>query len=264
MTYSGQGDSMVVDSEFDELPEYPTAFGITFTPQIIGICLGVVGFLAAGYIIMTFFMPVWTTYQTSRGERKERLDQVNAQEFSTLLGKIENLKGEIAKVEDDQKQLYSLFADEQTVNTLLLDINQFFREKEAKILSFQPQVWDAEIIGDGSLGETVNNKLKRQVISINMEGSFFQTQSILRDIEKLQPLLLLKDFNSEISEKPALILDENQLKSQGEPILKTNFTLELILPLTEQELVELKKAEEAAAAAEPGKEGQKKPAETKK
>jgi hypothetical protein len=264
MTYSGQGDSMVANSEFEELPEYPTAFGITFTPPIIGICLGIVGFLAAGYIMMTFFMPVWTTYQTSRGERKERLDQVNAQEFSSLLTKVETLNREIRQAEDDQKQLYSLFSNEQTVNTLLIDINQFFQKKQAKMLSFQPQIWDAEVIADGSLGEAVNNKLKRQVITLNMEGTFFQTQSILRDIEKLQPLLLLKDFNSEISEKPALILDENQLKAQGEPTLKTNFTLELILPLTEQELDELKKAEEAAAAAEPGKQGEKKPEETKK
>jgi hypothetical protein len=241
MTYSGEGDTMIADSEFDELPEYPTAFGITFTPQIIGIGLAVVGLLAAGYVIFSFFMPAWTTYQTSRGERKDRLDQVNAQEFSSLLAKLETVKGEIAKAEDNQRQLYSLFADEKTVNTLLFDINQFFRQKEATMLNFRPQIWEPELVSDGSLGETVNNKLKRQVISLEMTGTFFQTQSILRDIEKLQPLLLLKNFNSEISA-------QDDLQAQGEPILKTSFALELILPLSEQELEQMKQAQEAAAA----------------
>ncbi len=266
MTYSGEGDSMIANAEFDELPEYPSAFGISFTPQVIGICLGVTGLLAAGYIFMNFFMPSWATYQTSVGDKKARLDQVNAQEFSDLERKLETIQGEIAKAEDDQKQLYSLFANEKTVNTLLLDINQFVEQKQAKIISFQPQKWEAEIIEDSSLGETVNQKLKRQVISLTMEGTFIQTQTILRDIEKLQPLLLLKDFSSELAEKQALILDENQLKSQGEPKLKTSFTLELIVPLSEQELAELKKAEEEAAAAEEskGKKGDKKPAKEEK
>jgi hypothetical protein len=273
MTYSGEGDSIIANADFEELPEYPSAFGITFTPQVTGISLAVAGLLAAGYIIMTFFMPSWETYQTSIGDKKARLDQVNAQEFSSLLSKVQTLKGEIAKAETDQKQLYSLFADDKTVNTLLLDINKFVEAKGAKIINFEPQIWQAEIVADGSLGEAVNNKLKRQVVTLSMEGTFIQTQSILREIEKLQPLLILKDFTSEVSEKPVFIFDQNQLKPSGEPLLKTSFTIDLIVPLSEEELVELKKAEEeAAAAATKGKEGgkkppaqeEKKPAETKK
>ncbi len=254
MTYNSYNEDNVPADDFEELPEYPTAFGITFTPQIIGICLGVLGVLITGYIIMNFVTPAWTNYQTNVNEKKDRLNQVNQQEFSVLLRKIDDLKAEIIKAEEDQRQLYSLFADNKTVNTLLLDINKFVTERQANIVSYQPEQWEPQTITDSSLGSAVNNKLKRQVVNMTMEGTFVQIQSVLRNIEQLQPLLLLKNFNSEVIETPSLLWDEKQLKTQGEPKLKTSFTMELILPLTAQELEQSQKAEEAAKAAEAEKQ----------
>ena len=48
MTFSEEFNSTETDTDFEELgSSYPTAFGITFTPQIIGACLGVLGLVGS-------------------------------------------------------------------------------------------------------------------------------------------------------------------------------------------------------------------------
>ena len=58
----------IIDEEFDASADYPTAFGITFTPQITGIALGVVGVVGMVYILISFFLPAWNDYQQLKSD----------------------------------------------------------------------------------------------------------------------------------------------------------------------------------------------------
>ena len=46
---SMSGDFIPPDADFNDGPNYPSAFGITFTPMISGICLGVLGIGLAAF-----------------------------------------------------------------------------------------------------------------------------------------------------------------------------------------------------------------------
>ena len=55
--------------------DYPSAFGVTFTPMVIGIVLGIFGLVGAGYIYTKVASEARTKYQAI----KTQLDQKQGQ-----------------------------------------------------------------------------------------------------------------------------------------------------------------------------------------
>jgi hypothetical protein len=51
------------NQELAELDQYPTAFGITFTPRNSGIAAGVLGLLGSFYLLFNWVMPAYNTLQ---------------------------------------------------------------------------------------------------------------------------------------------------------------------------------------------------------
>ncbi|NES74023.1 MAG: hypothetical protein F6K24_56985, partial [Okeania sp. SIO2D1] len=43
----------------EQQPDYPQAFGVTFTPTVSGVLVGVLGFGVAAYLAYTFVLPAW-------------------------------------------------------------------------------------------------------------------------------------------------------------------------------------------------------------
>lgn len=235
--------------EGEELePEYPQAFGITFTPTISGVGIAILGLGLAGYLAYQFVIPAVDTYNQIKTEVEEK--EAKLQDTEALDAKIEELEVEFAEAEERQELVLSLFGDEETIDTLLLDLNRFVETRRGQLVSYQPiPVEDKEkgnIVSDGSLGSQVDGKLKRQSITLQMEGSFEETQSIIRSFELLQPLLIVKNLRSAWKEDP-------RIDEQGDPldkrILTTSFRIDMLLPLNEEETAA--QAEEAAAAEQP-------------
>ena len=141
----------------------------------------------------------------------------------------------------------------------------------AALTGFEPIVLDAnsananaaaiaddglELVQDGSLGSGANGQIKRQTYTVSFEGSFVQTQEIFRQLERLQPLLLVKDVEMSVQGRPILFGNAQPLDNcQPDLSLETEFTLQALLPLSTDELLEQAAAEAAAAAAE-GEDGQ--------
>lgn len=252
MTFSDEFTSKsTLGGIVEEEPSYPSAFGITFTPQVSGIALSVLGVLGTIYILANFVMPAYQSYQQLKADEKAKEDQVNLQKSGALEKKFQETEIKLRQSQNLKSQVLSLFSNEDTLDTLLLDINGFFTSRNANLINYKPQGNEATIVNDSSLGALVNNKLKRQTITMEMEGTFEQTQSVLRDIERLQPLLMVKSLNSEMKESP-FILRPIPGKSQAEIIplpatVKTTMTFDVVLPLT---------PEETAAATPPAAEGE--------
>jgi hypothetical protein len=242
------------EPEAEEQVNYPTAFGITFTPQVSGIALAILGVLGAVYILANFVMPAYQKYQTLTTDEKAKEDQVNQQKSGVIEKKLQETETKLKQAQNLKSEVLNLFSSQATLDTLLIDINKFVASKNAKLVNYKPQGNEATIVNDGSLGTLVNNKLKRQTINLELEGTFEQTQSILRDIERLQPLLLVKNISSEMTVSPFVVLPNPKTK-QTELIslpsmLKTTVTLDVVLPLTPEEA--------AAVAPPPPQEGQQK------
>ena len=243
MTYTEE--EFVGDPGFEDAPDYPVAFGITFTPQVSGVAIAVLGLAVAAYILMTFVQPAWENYQTLRGSISEKEDQVANRQ--AIQNQIQEVQQQLEITQGKQEQVLALFTDERELNTLLLDLNRSVEAREGQLISYTP-AGEITIIDDGSYGEAVNVKLKRQSIDIQIQGTYNQTRSILQRLEELQSLLLVNNLSSELSE-PTTVTYRNGNVVVGEPpTLSTTFQLNALVPLSEEERAAIAEAEAAAAA----------------
>ncbi|MFQ4146930.1 pilus assembly protein PilO [Chlorogloeopsis sp. ULAP02] len=238
--------------EFNEgTSGFPVVFGITFTPKIIGIVVGVLGIAGALFMVLNLVMPAWESFQQQQAKQNDLQGQVE-QKKSTIK-QMDKVKQEQIEAKQQQIQVLALFADEKTLDTLLIDLNRLieagngklaFNAVRAKLRRFTPAANKPEPITDNSLGPGVNGKLKRSSISIDIVGTYEQTQSILRNIERLQPLLVVKDYQSSLAPEAAPERDK-ALRRIGPAAISTSFQLQALMPLNPEEV--------AAAQAAPKK-----------
>ncbi len=254
MTFS---DEITPEEQLEE-SAYPEVFGITFTPQVSGIVLAVAGLGVAGYL--------WLNYlQSARQEYRElvnRRDQIESQieNQPALEGEIQRLEEQIQTVRFQQDDVLNLLSTEESLDTLLFDLEQTVLEtnsetitaeaNEFQLESFQPLMANPEIVNDGSFGAAVNGKIQRKTYSLEVVGTFAQTRSLIRSLERLQPLLLVNNFNTQITEEVqgTFSLEENRFIPTSNPNLRSTFELEAILPVRREKLRAIE--EEAAAPQE--------------
>jgi type IV pilus assembly protein PilO len=258
MTVSDDLNFSQQNTNFDDAESsYRSAFGITFTPQIIGGLVGGIGFLTAVYMVLNMVIPSWDNFQQLQTKGNELQGQVDQKR---LQGKqADKVKKELADVKKQQIQVLGLFANEKSLDTLLIDTSRLVDSSNAQITAnnairaklkrFVPAADKAEIIADNSLGEKVNNRLKRRIIKVEIEGNFEQTQSIMRNLERLQPLLLVQNYDSKLV-PPEVDKADKKKKAVRTGIgkLSTSFDLVALMPLTAEEAAEL-----AAKASSPAK-----------
>ena len=247
MTFS---DDFITVGEGQELQgsadNSPSLFGIKLTPQISGILIAVALLALAAYLANSYVMPLWQKYGELTADRDLRQSQVAQKQANVKQG--EELKKDLDTAKKDQTEILSLFANEKTLDTLLLDINRLVDSGNsttggiAKLQKFEPVNQSAEIINDGSFGSEVNGKLKRRIINISLTGNYEQTQSIFRNMERLQPLLIVNEYTSTLQQDP---VDPTTGRLPPASI-NTAFKLQALIPATPEEA-----AAAAAAAAAP-------------
>ena len=219
----------------EEESGYPEVFGITFTPVISGAIVAALGIIGAIYLTFTQLMPTWdqiTQVKTDVSKTQGEIKQKQA-----ILEQTGNLEAQLAQSKGKKAQVISLLSSEESLETILIDLNNFIEQRQAELIRYEP---DLEIVTveDGSLGTALNGKMKRQTITMELEGTFDQTQSIIRNFERLQSaLLVLRDFETQVLQEQILILDQNTIVPSGQPRLKTKFRIDAILPL-EQSLTD--------------------------
>ncbi len=260
MTFSEEFNATETDVDFDDLgSSYPTAFGITFTPQITGICLGILGLVGSIYVALNFVKPAYDNYAQLKTTEEEKLVQVEQQESGELSQKMLDAEQKLRQSESLRNQVLSLFSSEESLKTLLFDINQLVEKHQAELVSFKPN-GTITVVTDGSLGAGVNGRLKRQQFDLTVKGDFGATQSLLRDLERLQPLLVIKGLKSSLVEDQFVIdiVEVNQEGGQtvatGQGALETSFSIDAILPLSPEEVAKLTPEGETPEGATP--EGQ--------
>ena len=88
-----------------------------------------------------------------------------------------------------------------------------------------------DVISDGSLGPLVNGKLKQKEMKMELTGSFDQIRSVLLTMERLQPLLVVKDFRTQLVDRSTQEVRYNQgrLTISGKPKLKTSLTIQALM-----------------------------------
>ncbi|OUC14597.1 MAG: hypothetical protein B0A82_11330 [Alkalinema sp. CACIAM 70d] len=306
---TASGDFIPQDPEFDSGPNYPSAFGITFTPMVIGVLLGIGGIVGAILLWLNLVQPAWDQYNQLKEQVAQKQEQLK--ELQTIEKKLKDSKVRLAQVEQQRQQVLALFASEKNLDTILFDLSQLIEKNnrgvvnekraklancpvwvkeqytsiasaqkfedqfgplvaEAKLRKFQPFVDPAQasnpaaktavpgVVNDGSLGEALNNKLKRSTISVEFEGNFNQTQNIFRTIERLQPLLIIRELNVkrgrggqeprvnrlyEVNPGDGTIKSADQIRfltnCQPDSLVTTSFKMDALIPLTPDETKKL-------------------------
>ncbi|MGF1535269.1 MAG: pilus assembly protein PilO [Elainellaceae cyanobacterium] len=257
------------DNQYYEAePVYPTAFGVELTPNVLGIVAAVVGVGLSMYLLFRFVIPAFSRQQQLQQEVEVQEERVANLEDTQR--EIEAARAEQARAEQLQADVLALFANEENLETLLYDLNQRVQsvnagivdeDRRAELVRFEVDEAASGLVQDSSLGESVNGRLERRVYNVELEGSFAQTQSILRNVERLQPLLIVQEFDSDLDTSDQTV----QLDAQGnvdsaavlpQARLNTAFRLDALLPASPEATAETNGnaagAEAAAGAAEGG------------
>jgi type IV pilus assembly protein PilO len=251
MTYSSDliDNDLANDISFIAAPTYPSIFGITFSPNVIGICLAVVGGIISTYLYVSFLQPQMTKNQELETKLSETQSQIDQRKDNAK--KIAAAEQSLDRANAQKQVVLSLFANDKKLDTLLLDLNKLINIRQGELQKFVPDLpaagtgsSGAAVINDGSLGIALNNKLKRKGVSIAINSNFEQVQSILRTIERLDQLLIIKDFHADVDKTTQKIVIDAQGKIIPQPpaTINTTFKLQALIPLT---------AAEQATAAQP-------------
>ncbi|MGD1896845.1 MAG: hypothetical protein ACFB16_07820 [Phormidesmis sp.] len=243
------------DADFIDEPVNPVVFGVEFTPTIIGILIALAGIGGAAYLFVNKVQPVSVQNDTLRTEIAQKEGDLVAQ--ADRLEDIAKIEAELEVAMQRRRNVYSLFANERTMDTLLLDINQRIessnaalagvknqvRERgippvvlEAQLKSFSPG--EKIVISDSSLGAEINGKLRREVYKINFSGDYAQTQSILRNLERLEPLLMVRNFsvNSGQAIEETIIGSDGQVIKEPKAKLETSFEIDALMPTADADV----------------------------
>lgn len=244
MTASGDYVPSGNGQDYEATPNYPTAFGIQLTPTISGVIVAILGLAGAVYLLANLVQPAWQRNQELSADIASKEAQLANQAES--LRRIEEAREQLEEAQQLRADVLGLFASEETLDTLLLDINERIQgvnagitdpERRAKLTRFEANDAASGVVNDSSLGTEVNGKLERRVFDVELEGNFPQTQSILRNIERLQPLLVVRDLNSELDSATQRIQVDPQgrVVPAGQPAtnITTSFQLNALVPVTQ-------------------------------
>jgi type IV pilus assembly protein PilO len=249
--------------EFEAESQYPTVFGLTVTPVAGGILFAIAGIVGAAALGWYVVRPAMENLNTMKAEVESTENQILEQE--RLKAQISSLTAQLQQAQRNQQEILGLFGTEEQLNTLLLDLNRQVESRQGEIVRYSPgETTEGQtpgqptVLADATWGEGVQGKLKTQTFNMEVKGTFAQTLSILRGIEQLQTLVAIQNFQTQYdsSDQQTLTYDRanNRLIPADQPTLQTTFTLQTLVPLSSEELVE-----QAQAAAEAPPEGEQPP-----
>ena len=246
MTYSSDliESDLATNTSFLAPPTYPSVFGITFSPIVSGMCVAVVGMGISGYLFTSYLQPQISKNQELETKLAQTQDQIQQRKDNDK--KIAAATQNLDRAKAQKQIVIGLFASDKKLDTLLLDLNKLVNIRQGELQKFIPDTpilgtgsSGAAVVSDSSLGAALNYKIKRKVVQVEVKGNFEQVQSILRTIERLDQLLIVKDFRADVDKATQKIVVDAQGKviPQPDATLTTSFKIQALIPLTSAEQV---------------------------
>ena len=239
-------------SGIEEVGGGVTLFGITFTSKILGILIGIGGVGLAAYVASSYVMPIWESVQS--GQKNIQTKKTNVTTLEGQVASKSNIAQKIEEANQQNKFVLSLLPNVDNIDTLMRDIQEqipktivialppdFSYELAGTLRTFQPS---APVIG---------TQYNTYSFTVGFDGKFEDVLTTIQKIERLKPLLVVKDLkltkktlpttNFKFS-RPIAAGKEKDILDSLPPLIGADFTLQAFVPKTEEEL-------KAAAAAPP-------------
>ncbi len=99
-------DEQLIDSD------YPSAFGITFTPMVLGIVVAVAGLSLATYGFIKFVSPAQAEYQKTITQKQELETQLNSIKTGDLQLKLAQAQADLTEKKVLRSRVLSMFTSE--------------------------------------------------------------------------------------------------------------------------------------------------------
>lgn len=258
MTASGDFIPTHDPNEAEE-PTYPKLFGLSLTPIVLGAVAALVGLGVALWLWLNVVQPAAQRNQELKQDIATKEQEIANQ--AETQQQIEQAQARLTEAQQLQGEVLSLFATDRSVDTLLLDVNERVQsanagirdpDRRAELAKFDLNATASGVVTDGAYGEAVNNRLERRVYDVSVRGTFPQVVSIIRSIERLQPLLVVSNLNSQLDPTTQKLVfnDQGRVTSQPETRITTTFQLAALVP-TEQATAPAEAAPAASPEASP-------------
>ncbi|OYQ64961.1 hypothetical protein B9G53_09300 [Pseudanabaena sp. SR411] len=241
-------------SGIEEVGGGVTLFGITFTSKILGILIGVGGVGLAAYVASSYVMPIWESVQS--GQKNIETKKTNVVTLEGQVASKGNIAQKIEAANQQNKFVLSLLPNVDNIDTLIRDIQEqipktivialppdFSYELAGTLRTFQPT---APVLGP---------QYNTYSFTVGFDGKFEDVLNTIQRIERLRPLLIVKDLKLTKKALPTTTFKFSRPIAAGKekdildslpPLIGADFTLQAFVPKTEEEL-------KAAAAAAPPK-----------
>jgi type IV pilus assembly protein PilO len=242
---TASGDFIPTGEGNADSPAYPKVFGVTLTPTVVGILFALLGLLGAYFLWSNLVQPALVKNQQLKQEIADKEQQLLAQQETQK--RIAEARTRLQEAKQLQADVLGLFATEQSVSTLLLDVNERVNavnagiqdpSRRATLSKFAINPEKSGVVADGSLGSSVDNRLQRDVYDVELKGTFPQTASIIRNIERLQPLLIISNFKSVLDSSTQKVVLDNQGRlipaNQPDSRITTSFRMDALVPVKSQ------------------------------
>jgi type IV pilus assembly protein PilO len=233
-----------------------TLFGFTLTSKTLGILIGVAGLGVAVYVATSYVMPIWEQVQSAQTNIETKKSTVTALEGQ--VNSKANILQEIEAAKEQNKFVLSLLPDVDNIDTLIRDIQD---QIPKTIVIALPPDFSYELAGTlrtfQPLEPVRGPQYDTYTFNIGFDGKFEDVLTTVQKIERLRPLLIVKDLKLTRKPLPTTKFTFSRPIAEGKekeildslpPLLGADFTLQAFVPKTEEEL---KAAAEAAAAAPP-------------
>ena len=166
-----------------------------------------------------------TSLDTLLLDTNQQIEKSNAAIAGAIAGDLTQAQG---------ATLTSIGLSQQQVDRI---VQEFAADPIAQRQAFTSELFGFDPVGlpgpvGDEYGSELNGKLERQIVQVSFRGLFNQTQNILFNLERLEPLLIIRDFNQEFASVPdGIDATEEDFNRLGIRPLDTSFTMEVLVPL---------------------------------
>jgi type IV pilus assembly protein PilO len=245
---------------------YFDAFGVQFTSTVLCFLIIIAGIGAAGALWWFLVKPIGAETQLLEEELQTKTAELQQKKASNNESKISELEAKLVQEQRIASEVINSYGKEKQVKTFLLDLSRILTASNIQLVSYEPTPSQPEFIEDDVYGESAKNKLKRQTFNVDFEDmTYAQAASMLENLDLLQPLVVLRNFSTNIAQRQVYTYNNNQIAPKGPTKLDISFVIDALVAPTPEEIQkrqeEVAKAEAEAAAADPAEGTKPKPGE---
>lgn len=229
---------------------YTEFLGVQITSTVLGALLAIAGIGGAGALWWFQVKPLQEEQEILDQELQAKQGELQQKQASNQPNRLVELEAQLTQEKRIASEVLNAYGKEKQVQTFLLDFNRILTASNIQLVNYEPTPQQPAFIADTSYGTAAQNKLKYQTFDVAFEEmTYAQVDSMLENLDLLQPLIVLRNFSTTVSQRATYLYEQNRVTPREPTRLSVSFIVDALLAPTPEELAA--KQEEAAAAAAP-------------